>query len=118
MEEGPIFFETRAHVLLCTGPRCSRVGSRRVLEQANADLERTGFAYYKDGGSVRLTESGCLGACAHGPTAVAYYAASNGSGLREAWYVGMDRGRVARLVAALHEGHEPPAAGRFDPGRG
>ena len=117
MDEGPLFFETRAHVLLCTGPRCSRAGSRRVFEQATVDLERSAIAYYKEGGSVRLTESGCLGACAYGPTAVAYYGAPAGGGLREAWYVGVDRGRLGRLARALHQGAPPPSEGRFDPDR-
>lgn len=115
--DGPIFFETRAHVLLCTGPRCSHAGSRRLLDQTTSELERARVAYYKDGGSVRLTQSGCLGACAYGPTAVAYYAAPGG-GLREAWYVGMDGRRLLRLATALHTGSSPPDEGRFDPTRG
>lgn len=114
--DGPIFFATRAHVLLCTGPRCARAGSRRVLEQVTNALERTSVAYYKDGGSVRLTESGCLGACAYGPTAVAYHADGAG-GLSEAWYVGMDAPRLVRLATALHRGATPPEDGRFDPHR-
>ena len=112
----PIFFETRAHVLLCTGPRCSRAGSKRLLDDTTVALERSGVAYYKDGGSVRLTESGCLGACAYGPTAVAYFGTEAGA-LSEAWYVGMDQRRLVRLATALHEGAAPPKEGRFDPPR-
>ena len=117
MDQGPIYFETRAHVLLCTGPRCSHAGSRRILEQSTVELERLRVAYYKDGGSVRLTECGCLGACAYGPTAVAYHGGPGGA-LREAWYVGLDGRRLGRLATALHAGTPLPGAGRFDPPRG
>lgn len=111
--DGPIFFETRAHVLVCQGPRCSRAGSRRVLDQTTVELERSRVAYYKDGGSVRLTESGCLGACAYGPTVVAYF--GDPGGLKEAWYVGMDTRKVVRLATALHLGDPLPEEGRFGP---
>jgi (2Fe-2S) ferredoxin len=110
----PIFFPTRAHVLLCTGPRCARAGSRRVLDLANAELERRRIAYYKDGGTVRLTEAGCLGACSYGPTVAAYHGDAQG-GLAEAWYVGMDAAKVVRLAEALHLGEPLPVEGRFGP---
>ena len=110
----PIFFPTRAHVLLCTGPRCARAGSRKVLDTANAELERRRVAYYKDGGTVRLTEAGCLGACSFGPTVAAYHADPDGR-LTEAWFVGMDAPKVVRLAEALHRGEALPSEGRFGP---
>lgn len=111
--ESPIFFATRAHVLLCTGPRCSIAGSRGVLADATTELERRRVAYYRDGGTVRLTEAGCLGACAFGPTVAAYYAGPDGQ-LTEAWYVRMDAAKVVALAEALHRGDPPPEEGRFD----
>jgi len=113
MDDAPIFFATRAHVLLCTGPRCSMAGSRQLLAEATTELERRRVAYYRDGGTVRLTETGCLGACAFGPTVAAYYAGSDGK-ITEAWYVRMDREKVVALAEALHRGESPPEEGRFD----
>jgi (2Fe-2S) ferredoxin len=110
----PLFFPTRAHVLVCTGPRCSRAGSRSVVASATAELERRRLAYYKTGGSVRLSEASCLGACAHGPTVVAYHGESSGT-LAEVWYVGMDSARVVELAEALHHGGPPPSTNRFGP---
>lgn len=112
--DAPIFFPTRAHVLVCTGPRCSRVASRRIMDEATHELERRQVAYYKEGGTVRLTEAGCLGACSHGPTVVAYYAGAEGK-LEEAWYVGMDTRRLVSLAEALHRGEAPPSERRFGP---
>lgn len=112
--EQPLFFPTRAHVLVCTGPRCSRAGSRQLVQQATAELERRHVAYYKSGGTVRLSEASCLGACSHGPTVVAYHAGPGGT-LAEAWYVGMDVPRVVRLADALHRGEPPPSDRRFGP---
>lgn len=110
----PLFFPTRAHLLVCTGPRCSRAGSRRLVDEATVELERRHVAYYKTGGTVRLSEASCLGACAHGPTVVAYFGAPHG-GLAEAWYVGMDTRRVVRLAEALHRGEPAPSENRFGP---
>jgi (2Fe-2S) ferredoxin len=86
------------------------------MEEATLELERRRVAYYKDGGTVRLTESGCLGACSHGPTVVAYYGGPGGA-LEEAWYVGMDTRRVVALAEALHRGEAPPETRRFGPPR-
>jgi (2Fe-2S) ferredoxin len=113
MDDAPIFFATRAHVLLCTGPRCSMAGSHRVLADATAELERRRVAYYRDGGTVRLTQTGCLGACSFGPTAAAYYAKADGT-LTEAWYVRMNAEKVVALAEALHREEPPPEEGRFD----
>jgi (2Fe-2S) ferredoxin len=108
----PLFFETRAHLLLCTGPSCRRAGSAQLFARATADLETDGLAYYTSGGSLRFTESGCLGACSSGPTVAAYYAV--GATLAQAWYTGMDREKLRALAQALHDGAALPLEGRFD----
>jgi (2Fe-2S) ferredoxin len=110
----PLFFATRAHVLVCTGPRCGRAGSRRVFDEAWRALEREGLAYYKRGGSVRLTESGCLGQCAHGPALAAYHGDAQGA-LAESWFVQVDAPRVVEIARALHDGTALPERGRFGP---
>lgn len=111
----PPFFATRAHVLACTGPSCAERGGRAVFEATWAAMEARRLAYYA-GGSVRLTETGCQGACNHGPNAIAYHAAPGG-GLAEAWYAGMTRERLIGLVEALDRGDALPEEGRYDPGR-
>ena len=110
--DGPLFFSTRAHLLLCTGPRCGRRGSAKVFADAWRQLESERLAYYKEGGSVRLTESGCLGCCAYGPTLAAYHGDEVGR-LTQSWYVGVDAPRLVKIARALHEGQEPPVEGRF-----
>lgn len=112
--DGPLFFPARAHLLLCTGPRCSRRGSGRVFEDAWSALEARALAYYKRGGTVRLTASGCLGQCSHGPTLVAYHGDAQGR-LSEAWYVGIDAPALLRIARALHDGEPPPGENRFGP---
>lgn len=112
--DGPLFFATRAHLMLCTGPRCSRHGSPRVFQDAWRELETRSLAYYKTGGSIRLTESGCLGQCSHGPALAAYYGDPQG-GLAQAWYVGVDARSLVELAKALHDGAPPSDRGRIDP---
>jgi (2Fe-2S) ferredoxin len=112
----PNFFPTRAHLLVCTGTDCAARGGRELFARSTAALERDGLAYYKTGGGVRLTESGCLGACAHGPTVAAYHDRGDGS-LAQAWYAGMDETKVLELARALDGRRDPPAEGRFDRSR-
>jgi (2Fe-2S) ferredoxin len=109
----PTFFPTRAHVLVCTGPDCTQRGARELHARVTTQLEARKLAYYKAGGSIRLTEAGCLGACAHGPNACAYFDAGDGA-LRQAWYAGVTAEDVVALAAALHAGEEPPGTKRFD----
>lgn len=109
----PTFFPTRAHLLVCTGPDCVARGGRALFARCTSALEQEGLAYYKAGGGVRLTESGCLGACAHGPTVAAYYDRGDGS-LAQAWYAGMDEAKLVALARALSERRDPPVEGRFD----
>lgn len=109
----PLFFETRAHVLVCTGPRCGQAGARSLFQRAWAEAERRRLAYYVRGGSVRLTESGCLGACAHGPNAVVYRGDESGA-LSEAWFCDLDDTRLLALLEALQSGAPLPTEGRYD----
>ena len=113
----PLFFATRAHVLACTGPSCALRGGREVFEATWHAMERRRLAYYPGRGTVRLTETGCQGACQHGPNAIAYYSAPDGRGLAEAWYAGMTEAHLVDLVEALHGGRPLPGMGRYDPGR-
>lgn len=115
MDDGPLFFPTRAHLLLCTGPRCSGRGSARLFAEAWRAIEARSLAYYKRGGSIRLTESGCLGQCSRGPTLVAYHGDASGK-LAQAWYVDVDLAALLRIAKALHDGDPPPDdARRFGP---
>lgn len=109
----PPYFPTRAHLLLCTGPRCARGGSTRLFASAWSALEARGLAYYKTHGSVRLTESGCLGACDHGPTLACY--ASTKDGLVEGWYDHADLGLVLEVAERAHHGEPLPDERRFGP---
>lgn len=85
-----------------------------MLAEAERTLEERRIAYYKTGGSVRLTESGCLGACSYGPTLAVYY--DDGSGrLAQRWYVDVDVARLVRVATAAHEQSELPEEGRFGP---
>jgi (2Fe-2S) ferredoxin len=108
----PTFFKTNAHLMICTGPSCETKGSRLLFQAVWNSLERQELMYYTTGGNLRLTESGCLGACQFGPTVTCYFKHENH--LREAWYAGMDYPRTVTLARALHENLEPPTEGRYD----
>jgi (2Fe-2S) ferredoxin len=114
VDDGPLFFPTRAHLLLCTGPRCSRRGSPRVFHDSWRELESRSLAYYKRGGSIRLSESGCLGCCAHGPTLAAYYDDGEGR-LAQAWWVAMTAEQLLEIAKAIHDGRALPDRNRFGP---
>jgi (2Fe-2S) ferredoxin len=77
-------------------------------------LEARNLAYYKSGGSVRLTESGCQGACEHGPNAIVYFTDATGA-LREAWYAGLVAERLLALAEAVHAFRPLPEDGRYGP---
>lgn len=113
----PRFFRTRGHVLVCVGPRCVSRGSQAVFDQAWADYEREGLAYYTRDGGVRLTSAGCLGACGYGPNVTCYRTRPDDDprgGLEEAWYSGMTRDRILALGRAVQRGSPLPTAGRYD----
>jgi (2Fe-2S) ferredoxin len=98
-------------MLVCTGPRCSRVGSPRLFRDASDLLERRRLAYYKDGGTVRLSEAGCLGACGHGPTLACYRGSVQ---LEQAWYFGADLPLVLRVAEAIQNEAPLPDERRYD----
>ena len=102
----PTYYPTRAHLLLCTGPRCRARGADTVFRYLWDALEREGLAYYKTGGTLRLTESSCLGACCCGPILLAYPAG--------AWYYGVTVPAALEIARALHEGRDLPETNRFD----
>lgn len=99
---------------MCTGPRCARRGGARLFAEAWHTLETRHLAYYKSGGTVRLTESGCQGACDHGPNAIVYFTDTSGT-LQEAWYAGVDHERLVDLAEAVHGDLPLPGEGRYGP---
>lgn len=107
----PPYFPTRGHLLLCTGPRCSRAGSQRLFREAEGQLERRRLAYYKEGGAVRLSEAGCLGACGHGPTLACYRGSVQ---LEQAWYCAADLLLVMRVAQSVQDETPLPAERRYD----
>ncbi len=109
----PRFFPTRGHLLLCTGPTCTGLGARRLFAALWRRLEAEHLAYYKRGGSIRLTESGCLGACGFGPTLACY--ARRGDRLEEAWYARADEARALAVARAVHEDRPLPEDDRYGP---
>ena len=59
-------------------------------------LEHEQLAYYKTGGTVRCSASGCLGACAEGPTVASYPRTGEPQ-----WWVGMTADATVALAAEL-----------------
>lgn len=112
MPSKPAFFTTQAHIQICTSSQCASRGAEHLFNAVWKGLEQEKLAYYTKGGNLRLTSSGCLGACQFGPTVACYYQ-KNGH-LEQAWYYGMDYPRTMQLARALHGGLELPEAGRFD----
>jgi (2Fe-2S) ferredoxin len=110
----PLFFQTRGHLLVCTGPRCASRSAAKLLAEAWSTLEARQLAYYKAGGTVRLTASGCQGACEHGPNAIVYFTDASGT-LQESWYAGVDLARLLAIAEAVHEGRPLPEEARYGP---
>lgn len=76
--------------------------------------EEQRIAYYRNGGSVRLTMSSCLGACDHGPIAVCYQPEAKDF---QAWYEGVTIEQVHALLMSLQKKTALPREGRFDVGQ-
>ncbi len=113
MPAGPTFFPTRGHLLICQNANCQARGSDLLYRAAQNMLERDKLAYYKTGGSLRLTQSGCLGACQFGPVMACYR--SRGGQLEEAWYAAADLPLVRAVAQAMHEEDEWPQERRYGP---
>ncbi|WP_102127241.1 (2Fe-2S) ferredoxin domain-containing protein [Deinococcus planocerae] len=110
----PKYFETRGHLLVCQGPNCKARGSALLYRALWTHLERHSLAYYKTGGSVRLTESGCLGACSFGPALCVYR--SRLGRLEEGWYAAADLPLASAVARAVQEEAELPGERRYGPG--
>lgn len=110
---GPKYFPTAGHLLLCQGQSCSARDSRLLRQALWQALEREHLAYYKAGGRVRLTESGCLGACSFGPT-LCVYREREGQ-LEQAWYAAVNFPLALAAARAVQDEEELPAEGRYGP---
>ncbi len=94
----------RYHVFVCENRRppddprgsCGAKGSEAVREALKEELRRHGLK-----GTVRANTSGCLDACAHGPTVVVYP--------EGVWYGGVRPEDVAEIVERHLVGGEPVA---------
>jgi (2Fe-2S) ferredoxin len=64
------------------------------------DLEQEKLAYYRSGGSIRLTASSCLGACDFGPTVAVY--AANGGSVTPSWHYEMTEESTMAMLRRLH----------------
>ncbi|GHF40570.1 (2Fe-2S) ferredoxin [Deinococcus metalli] len=109
----PLYFKTSGHLLVCTGPNCTARGSGLLYRALWNHLERHSLAYYKRGGSLRLTESGCLGSCSFGPSMCVYR--QRAGGLEEGWYAAVDVPLAARIAQAVHEGTDLPQEHKYGP---
>lgn len=107
------YFKTNAHLLLCQHQSCKARGSDLLLLALERALEREKLAYYKAGGSLRLTSSGCLGACGYGPI-LACYRERNGT-LEQAWYENVDFPLAVKVARAAHGETELPPERRYGP---
>ena len=94
--------DTAAHLLICVGPRCVANGSAQLFSEIWDALESEQIAYYRTGGSVRLTDSGCLGACELGPTVACYYRGSETAQLTATWRVRMTFDSTLALARSVH----------------
>jgi (2Fe-2S) ferredoxin len=95
--------DTSAHLLVCVGPRCTGRGARPMFQEVWDALDREKIAYYRTGGSVRLTETGCLGACDFGPTVACYTAKANTPSLDQVWRVNMTAEKIVELARSVHQ---------------
>jgi (2Fe-2S) ferredoxin len=92
---------TSAHVLVCVDGRCAVRGSQELHRALWQAMEDERLAYYRTGGTVRMTSSGCLGACDHGPTVAVYSSAPTGT-VTSTWYGSMTLPETLEVVRALN----------------
>lgn len=79
-------------------------------------LEQHHLIYYKSGGTLRYTTSGCLGACSFGPILACYRNTKHGltDGLEEAWYAGVTLPLALEVAEAIQHDRPWPSQNRFD----
>jgi (2Fe-2S) ferredoxin len=109
----PPYFTTSGHLLVCQHTNCKSRGSDLLYRALWNALDRERLAYYKGGGSLRLTESGCLGACSSGPAMCVYRQGEQG--LEEGWYASADLPLALKVAQAVHDGAELPADRKYGP---
>ncbi|WP_291426900.1 ferredoxin [Deinococcus sp.] len=107
------FFPTNGHLLICQNSQCLGRGSGLLYRALWNYLERESLAYYKAGGTVRLTESGCLGACSYGPAMCVYRRTAQG--LEESWYGAADFPLACAIAQAVQQGGALPSERRYGP---
>jgi (2Fe-2S) ferredoxin len=82
----------RIHVLVCTaGKTCPTQGSEPIWLALKKRVRADGLA-----GEVRVSKSGCVGQCGHGPMACVYP--------DDVWYAGLGEEDVEPLMAHLRAG--------------
>ncbi|WP_407569525.1 (2Fe-2S) ferredoxin domain-containing protein [Deinococcus altitudinis] len=126
----PPHFKTSAHLLVCQHANCRARGSDLLYKAVWNALDTRRLAYYKTGGSVRLTESGCLGACSYGPVMCVYRQRTGSPGgtgsserteplegphLEEAWYAAADFSLAMEVAQAAHDGAPLPEDRKYGP---
>ncbi len=112
---GPKYFRTSSHLLVCQNGSCKARGADLLYQALWKALERESLMYYKSGGSVRLTASGCLGACSYGPTLCVYR--ERAGALEEGWYAAVDVPLALQIARAAHAGADLPEERRYGPHR-
>ena len=98
--------------MICTGSSCVDAGSNFLFRAVWQSLETEKLVYYKSGGNLRLTESGCLGSCQFSPSAACYFKREGKLG--QAWYAQLDHPQVMNIARALHGDQDLPSQNRYD----
>lgn len=111
------YYRTNGHLLVCQHSNCQSRGSALLFKALWNHLERESLAYYKRGGSLRLTESGCLGACSFGPTLCVYRQRTDVgvNTLEEGWYAAVNFPLAVKIAQAVHDGAELPSEHQYGP---
>ncbi|WP_425145852.1 (2Fe-2S) ferredoxin domain-containing protein [Deinococcus sp.] len=109
----PPYFRTSGHLLVCQHLNCRSRGSELLYKALWNALERERLAYFKTGGSLRLTESGCLGACSYGPVLCVYR--QRAGVLEEGWYAAADLPLALEVARAVHAGEDLPQDRKYGP---
>ncbi|WP_027482100.1 (2Fe-2S) ferredoxin domain-containing protein [Deinococcus pimensis] len=107
------YFRTAGHLLVCQNGNCRARGADLLMLALTRAMENEKLMYYKAGGSVRLTSSGCLGACSHGPVVACYR--ERGGALEQGWYEGVTLPLALEIARAVHEGADLPGRQRYGP---